>query len=96
MHRQVTNMVRSMAASQQEMARILEAERQIAVHMARMIHEIPAQNPGFEGVEELKEHSLAVTKNNAMYLGSLAELVDSLAEHLTVIVKLVEIPEDEE
>ncbi|MCZ8519161.1 MULTISPECIES: nucleoside-diphosphate sugar epimerase [Paenibacillus] len=96
MHKQVTQIVKHMASSQQEMANILEAKRHVAVRMAQLTHSIPPQNPGFEGIEALTEHSLGVAKNLAAYLSSLAELEEALAEHIAVITKLVEIPEDEE
>ncbi|KZE75067.1 hypothetical protein [Paenibacillus elgii] len=96
MHRQVTRMIRHMAASQQEMANILEANRHVAVRMAQLVHDIPPDNPSFQDIESLTEHSLHVSKSIAVYLSGLADLEEALAEHMALIVKIVEIPDDEE
>ncbi|MFB6366734.1 nucleoside-diphosphate sugar epimerase [Paenibacillus elgii] len=96
MHRQVTSMIRNMAASQQQMANILEAKRHVAVRMAQLVHDIPPDNPSFQDIESLTEHSLNVSKSIAMYLSGLADLEEALAEQMAVIVKIVEIPDDEE
>ncbi len=96
MHRQVTSMIRHMAESQQEMANILEANRHVAVRMAQLVHDIPPDNPSFQDIESLTEHSLNVSKSVAIYLSGLADLEEALAEHLALIVKIVDIPDDEE
>ncbi|UUZ84317.1 hypothetical protein LJK88_11775 [Paenibacillus sp. P26] len=96
MHRQVTDMIRHMASSQQEMANIIEAKRQIAVRMSQLIRDIPPQNPAFEDIETLTQHSMAIAKSIAVYLSSLADFEEALADNLTVVFKEVEIPEDEE
>ena len=96
MQHQVTRIIEHMARSQAEMASILEAERHVTVHMARLVHEIPAELPGFPGIDALTEHAMSVTKNVAAYLNSLADLEDALADQLAVIVKIVDIPEGEE
>jgi hypothetical protein len=85
-----------MATSQQEMAKILEAKRHIAVRMAQLVQDIPEQNPSFDSIEELTENSLNMTKNIATYLNSLADLEDALADNLAIVMKEVDIPEDEE
>ncbi|OXM83489.1 nucleoside-diphosphate sugar epimerase [Paenibacillus rigui] len=96
MHRQVTKIIEHMAASQQEMAKILEAKRHIAVRMSQLFQAIPERNPSFGDIDELTESSMAVTKNVAAYLSSLADLEDALADNLTIVMKEVEIPEGEE
>ncbi|PUA35768.1 nucleoside-diphosphate sugar epimerase [Paenibacillus elgii] len=96
MHRQVTRMIRHMAASQQEMANILEANRHVAVFMAHLFHDIPPDNPSFQDIESLTEHSLNVSKSIAVYLSGLADLEEALAGHMALMVKIVEIPDDEE
>ncbi|WP_019532828.1 hypothetical protein [Paenibacillus ginsengihumi] len=94
--REITKMIENMAVSQTEMAKIIAAERHTAVHMAQLVHDIPPHNPGFGGIEELMGNSLAVTKNVAAYLNSLADLEDTLADHLSYLLKEVNIPEGEE
>jgi GTP1/Obg family GTP-binding protein len=91
-HRQMTAMIKHMAVSQQEMAKILEAERHVAVRLAQLVQDIPS----FEGIEALTEASLTVTKNIAAYLNSLADFEDALADNLVVVLKEVQIPESQE
>ncbi|MFH5182132.1 nucleoside-diphosphate sugar epimerase [Paenibacillus sp. TAB 01] len=96
MHRQVTKIIEYMAASQQEMANILEAKRLIATRMSQLMLEIPEKNPSFTDIEELAESSLSMTKNIAAYLSSLADLEDALADNLAVVMKEVNLPDGEE
>ncbi|MCZ8513581.1 nucleoside-diphosphate sugar epimerase [Paenibacillus filicis] len=96
MQRQISGMLEHMATSQLEMAKILEAKRQIAVRMAQLIHDIPPTNPAFNGIEALTEHSMSITKNIATYLSSLADFEDALADNLAVVFKQVQIPDEEE
>ncbi|SDD29961.1 hypothetical protein SAMN02799630_02773 [Paenibacillus sp. UNCCL117] len=96
MHKQITTMMHHMATSQEEMVRILEAKRQVAVRMAQLVHDIPPQYPGFDGVEALTENAMNVTKNIAGYLSSLADLEEALADNLTFVLKEVQAPAGEE
>jgi len=96
MQRQVTNLIKHMADSQQEMAKILEAKRHVAVRMAQIVRDIPERNPSFEDIEILTDHTINVSKNIAAYLNSLADLSDALADNLSVVMKEVDIPEGEE
>jgi methyl-accepting chemotaxis protein len=96
MHRQVTEIIKHMAASQQEIAKILEAKRHIAVRMAQLVHHIPERNPSFEDIDTLKEHSMNMTKNISAYLNSLADLADALADNLSFVMKEVDIQDGEE
>jgi hypothetical protein len=95
-HRQITDIIKHMADSQMEMAKILEAKRHTAVRMAQLVHDISEQNPKVEGVELLTGHSLSISKNIAAYLSSLADLEDALAENLTYVMKEVDIQDGEE
>ncbi|MCR8629687.1 MULTISPECIES: nucleoside-diphosphate sugar epimerase [Paenibacillus] len=96
MQRQVTNIIKHMADSQQEMAKILEAKRHIAVRMAQIVHDIPELNPSFDDIDMLTENSMNVSKNIAAYLSSLADLEDALADNLAFVMKEVDIPDGEE
>lgn len=96
MHQQVTSILKHMAASQTELAKIIEAERHNSEHMARLVHSVPPHNPGFDGIEALTENAMGVTKSVAGYLNSLADLVDALGDNLTHVFKVVDIPEGEE
>lgn len=96
MQRQITNIIKHMADSQHEMAKILEAKRHIAVRMAQIVHDIPELNPSFDDIDVLTENSMNVSKNIAAYLNSLADLSDALADNLAFVMKEVEIPDGEE
>ncbi|NOV04253.1 hypothetical protein [Paenibacillus planticolens] len=96
MQEQITSILEHMAKSQHEMARTLEAKREVVVHMAKMVSEIPDHNPTFGEIEALMEHSLSITKGISSYLNSLAELEDAIADTLSPIVKAMkEQPGDE-
>ncbi|MCS7458819.1 nucleoside-diphosphate sugar epimerase [Paenibacillus doosanensis] len=96
MHKQITKMLEHIASSQMEMANILEAKRHVAVHMSQLVHNIAEQYPNVDGVEMLTEHSLDVAKNIAVYLSSLADLEEALAENLSYVMKEVDMPDGEE
>lgn len=96
MQDQITSILEHMAKSQHELARTLEAKREVIAHMAKMVSEIPDQHPSFGEIEALMEHSLSITKGITSYLNSLAELEDAIADNLSPIVKAMkEQPGDE-
>lgn len=86
MDQQVNTIVHYMANSHVEMAKVLEEQRHVAVHMAQVINFI-ADHPPFNTLEGICKHSIAVTENVAAYLNSIAELEEAIAENLTHVVK---------
>lgn len=73
--------------SHQQMARILDAKRQIAVRMAQMVSMLPDEHPQLNGLEGLLDSSSQVTKSVIAYVNSLADLEEAMADSLTQIVK---------
>ncbi|MBW7458498.1 nucleoside-diphosphate sugar epimerase [Paenibacillus sepulcri] len=83
----VTEMIEHMSRSHEQMARVMEAERHVAVRMAQIVHALPDQHPNFGGVSELMEQSQSVSKNLVAYLNSIAELQETMAATLTTVMK---------
>ncbi|WP_219838449.1 nucleoside-diphosphate sugar epimerase [Paenibacillus sp. R14(2021)] len=83
----VTEMVEHMSHSHEQMARVLEAKRHVAVRMAQLVHALPDQHPGFGGFDKLMDNSQAVTKNVVAYLNSIAELQESLAMTISAVMR---------
>jgi hypothetical protein len=87
MQDEITRIIEHMAKAQHEMARILEAKRFVAAHMATLVEQIPDHDPSFGEIHDLMENSLSVTKSVAGYLNSLADLEDAIADNLIHIMK---------
>lgn len=81
---QVTLNIQLMLQSHLELARILEAERQVSTHVSRVVHAIPDQPDGFGTGEGAVELSLELTKGIAAYLSSLGDLTEAVADHLEI------------
>ncbi|CAM4013795.1 nucleoside-diphosphate sugar epimerase [Cohnella lubricantis] len=73
--------------SHQQMARLLDAKRQIAVRMAELVSMLPDEHPQLNGLEGLLDSSSQVTKSVISYVNSLADLEEALADSLSTIVK---------
>ncbi|GAB6991512.1 hypothetical protein [Paenibacillus pini] len=87
MQSKIDEMLNHMSHSQQQMARVLDAERQMAVRMSQVIHALPDVHPEFEGVSGLIENSGQINKSIIAYLGSIADLQEALAETLGYVMK---------
>ncbi|ANE46104.1 nucleoside-diphosphate sugar epimerase [Paenibacillus swuensis] len=95
MQQQVTEIIAHLAKSHNEMARIIEAKRMVAVRMAQIVDTLPNSYPNVEGIDELIEHSGTITKSVVSYLNSLADFQESLAETMGVVMKEVKEKEEE-
>lgn len=91
----VTEMIEHMSRSHEQIARVMEAKRHVAVRMAQMVQALPDQHPTFDGLSGLMESSQAVTRNVIAYLNSIAELQETIAHTITSIMKEID-DEDEE
>lgn len=80
--------------SNRQIARVLEAERHVAVRMAQMIHDLPDEDPELGGFAGLLDQANVVTKSVISYLFSVAELQEMVAEQMYHVV--MEMEEDEE
>ncbi|RAP77405.1 nucleoside-diphosphate sugar epimerase [Paenibacillus montanisoli] len=96
MQRIVTEMIEHMSHSHEQLARVLEAKRHVAVRMAQIVHALPDTHPGFGGVNELMDNSQMTTKSIVNYLHSIAELQESLAQTISAVMREIDVPEDEE
>ncbi|MNI19918.1 hypothetical protein D3C73_733670 [compost metagenome] len=87
MHNEITSNIEYMSDSLQQIARILESERHVSQHMAKLVREMPIKGP-FEGrIDTYINHSTLVTKSVAAYLNSLAGLEDAVTECLTTVMR---------
>ncbi|WP_438448235.1 nucleoside-diphosphate sugar epimerase [Gorillibacterium sp. sgz5001074] len=89
MEHHITQIVHHMAKSQRELARILEAKRDMVVHAARLTNSIPNEAPVTTeaDLKETAEQSLAVNKNLVSYLNALASLEEALSDNLGIVVR---------
>lgn len=90
----ITDMIGQMSYTQRHMARVLDAERHVAVRMAQIVHALPDVDPQFGGENDYKEYSQALTKSIVAYLNGIAELEEAMAEQLQHVLK--EISDDAE
>ncbi|MGO4371984.1 nucleoside-diphosphate sugar epimerase [Paenibacillus sp. 2TAB19] len=96
MQNYINEMVEHMAQSSAELARILEAEKHVAVRMSDIVQVIPDLRPSFDGgVSAIVENSLAVSQNLVAYLNSIADLQETIASHLSIIIRELKVAEEE-
>jgi len=91
----VTDLIEHMAYSHEQMARVLEAERDIAVRMAQMVHVLPDQHPDLGGIRGIMASSQVVTGSVVSYLNSIADLQETIAITIHSIMREIS-QEDEE
>lgn len=95
MEQKVTDLITHMAHSHQQMARVLDAERQIAVRLSQIVHALPDEQPDFDGIEGLMENTGRLNKSLISYLNAIADLQEAMAENLTHVMKELKDSEDE-
>lgn len=83
----LTEMVVHLAHTHQQMARIVDAKRQVIVRMAELTQAIPDLHPDLGGLAGLMDSSSQVTRNVVAYLNNLAELEEAVADSLEQWVK---------
>jgi methyl-accepting chemotaxis protein len=96
MEQEITEIIHHMLSSQQQMAKVLEAERHIIDHIAKIVNGIPDLRPSLYGVEAIVKNSSEVTKTISSYLVSLADFEEALAENLTAIMTELQIKDEGE
>lgn len=98
MEQSITDMIEQMARSQEELAHMLSASRDIAVHMTYLIEDIPDENMSFlsGGRESFMEHVGELNGSVSAYLNSISELEDTLGDTLKIVMKQIEEVLDEE
>ncbi|MGQ3478368.1 nucleoside-diphosphate sugar epimerase [Paenibacillus sp. TY11] len=95
MHNEVDDLLIHISHSQQQMSRLLDAERQVVVRMAQIINELPDEEPRFDGIPGILESSGQVNKSIVAYLNGIADLQEAMAEMLVRVVKETAYPEEE-
>jgi hypothetical protein len=91
----ITEIILHMAHSHQQMARVIDADRQVAVRMAQIVHAIPDAEPAFEGAPGILENSGRINKSVISYLNAIADLQEAMAENLGVVMKQLKGHEEE-
>jgi hypothetical protein len=95
MQNKVDNLLVNISHSHQQMARLLDAERQVVVRMSQVIHDLPDEDPRFDGIPGILDSSGQVNKSIVSYLNGIADLQEAMAEMLVRVVKEVTDPEEE-
>jgi NTP pyrophosphatase (non-canonical NTP hydrolase) len=85
MEEKITAIIRHIVNSQQQMAKILESERYIVDHIAKIVNDIPDRP--YSTVESIVKNTGEVTKTISSYLVSLADLEEAIADNLLAIMK---------
>lgn len=88
MENKINDMVEYLSHSQQQIARIFEAQRHAAVRMAQIIHSLP--NHELQPSEETKSSGGQVEQVNGSivsYLNAMADLQQTVADTLEVAMK---------
>lgn len=96
MQKTMEEIVVFLAHSHQQMARILEAKRQVTVRMADLVHGLPDVNPQLNEPDGLLNNFSQVTKSVIAYLNSLAELEEAMADSLENVVRAAMVENVEE
>jgi hypothetical protein len=92
----LTEIVIHISRSHQQIARILDAKRQVTVRMAQMVQALPDEHPQLNGLDGLLDSSSNVNKSVISYLNSLADLQEAVADSMTHMVKAIGGSSDEE
>ncbi|MNC69068.1 hypothetical protein D3C75_1197250 [compost metagenome] len=84
-----------MSHSHTQMARVIQAERQVAVRMSQLLHAIPDDMPAFDGTEGVMENAGRVNKSVISYLNAIADLEEAMAENLGYVMKELRVSDEE-
>jgi hypothetical protein len=96
MEREITGIVNHIMNSQRQMAKILQSERHIVEHIAKIVNEIPNRQPSFNTTEAIIKNSSDVTRTITSYLVNLAELEEAIAINLTIVMKELQVKDEGE
>lgn len=87
MDHHITLAMEFMVKSHYELARTMAAERDAAVHASRVIGLLPDHAPALGDRRAALELSLDLMQNVAVYLNSLGDLEDVVADQLELILR---------
>ncbi|QAY66605.1 nucleoside-diphosphate sugar epimerase [Paenibacillus protaetiae] len=86
MQQQVTELIEHMSHSHLQLARMLEAERDVVIRMAEIVLDLPDEGPDL-GEDGLMDSAQMLTQSVVSYLASMAELQETLAVHMQYLMK---------
>jgi len=90
----INDMIAHLSHSQQQLARILEAQRHAAVRMAQIIHSLPEYELQQEGTKSTGAQTAQINRSIVSYLNAMADLQQTAADSLEIVLK--ELREQEE
>jgi hypothetical protein len=96
MESKITAIINHMMSSQQHMAKVLETQRHIIDHVAKLVKDIPDRQPSISGMEAFVKNSSQVTKTISTYLVSLADFEEAIADNLTAVMRELQIKNEGE
>ncbi|WP_245596229.1 nucleoside-diphosphate sugar epimerase [Paenibacillus taiwanensis] len=85
-HQAVNETIQHLSHTQQQLARVLDAERHVAVRNAQAVHVMPDTQVLLEGAKGIKEQSMALSRNLIAYLNGIADLEHALTDQLEQIM----------
>lgn len=94
MDSKIDDMIAHLSHSQQQLARILEAQRHAAVRMAQIIHSLPEYELQQEGAKSTGGQTAQINRSIVSYLNAMADLQQTAADSLEIVLK--ELREQEE
>lgn len=88
MENQVNTFLSHLSHSQQQLARILEAQRHAAIRAAQIIHSLPSQEKArTSGSKQSEGQAEQLNKSITAYLNAMADFQQTAADHLQVVMK---------
>jgi len=96
MEKRTTEILTHLSHSHQQLARTLEAKRQIIMRMAELVNGLPDVHPQLDGPDGLFDQSSQVTKSVIAYLSSLADLEEALADSMSSVLQAADKAEADE
>jgi len=97
MEKQLAQLLEHVAKAHEELSRILQSTREIAMHTAdHIVGELPDHNLTFGGQEVILTHALDLAGNVTSYLNSLGDLQEALADSLEPVMEQLQGQSDEE
>lgn len=95
MQNKLDEMLAHMAHAHQQVARVLDAEREVNVRMAELMNEMPDLMPQFADAQGLLDGSASVNAGIVAYLSGLAELQEMIADSISHLVKELAVADEE-
>lgn len=95
MEHEVSRAVEHIAASHTFLAQILEAKRDITVHLASLITSLADRHLSFSTKDDMYKNCTEMTVNVVSYLNSIGALEEALAENLTIVMQEINAAEQQ-